>query len=72
MSEQKNIAELSFEDALKELQEIAEKLEKGDSPLQEAMGFYERGDALKKHCEKLLSQAELKFEQVGGASSDES
>ncbi len=64
-----DIANLSFEIALKQLQEIAEKLEKGDSPLQEAIGFYERGDLLKQRCEKLLKEAELKFEQVGETTS---
>ncbi len=61
---QADVKKLSFEDALKELQVIAEKLEKGDSPLQEAVNLYERGNVLKIHCEKLLKDAELKFEQL--------
>ncbi len=67
---QQDVQNLSFEAALKELQTIAEKLEKGDSPLQQAITLYERGEKLQKHCEKLLKEAELKFEQVGSASDD--
>ena len=65
---QQEIQNLTFEAALQELQNIAEKLEKGDSPLQQAITLYERGEKLQKHCEKLLKEAALKFEQVGSAS----
>ncbi len=58
------IETLSFEIALKELEQIAQKLEKGDSPLAEAIDYYERGGALQVHCEKLLQEAELRFDKV--------
>ncbi len=67
---QQEIQNLTFEAALQELQNIAAQLEKGDSPLQQAISLYERGEKLQKHCEKLLKEAELKFEQVGSASDD--
>ena len=45
------ISALSFEDALKELETIVKRLENGQSTLDQAIGDYERGSALKRHCE---------------------
>ena len=45
----------AFETALKQLEEIVTKLERGDVPLEESIAIYERGEALKKRCESLLS-----------------
>ena len=65
------VDKLSFEDALKELEEIVAKLERGDVELEESIAIYERGAALKAHCEARLKSAELKVEQIvqgpGGA-----
>jgi exodeoxyribonuclease VII small subunit len=55
---------LSFETALKELEEIVAKLERGDVPLEESIAIYERGEALKKRCEALLSHAEERVEKI--------
>ena len=55
---------LSFETALKELEEIVAKLERGDVPLEESIAIYERGEALKSHCEALLKQAEARIEKI--------
>ena len=55
---------LSFEAALKELEEIVTKLERGDVPLEESIAIYERGEALKKRCEALLQQAEERIEKI--------
>ena len=55
---------LSFETALKELEEILAKLERGDVPLEESIAIYERGEALKKRCEALLAQAEERVEKI--------
>lgn len=55
---------LSFEDALKELEQVVRHLEEGRLPLEEAIGAYARGAALKERCEALLSQARLKVEAV--------
>ncbi|WP_142415774.1 exodeoxyribonuclease VII small subunit [Bartonella massiliensis] len=59
-----DISTLSFEQALKQLEVIVEKLERGDVPLEQSIDIYERGEALKKHCEKLLKVAEAKVEKI--------
>ncbi len=59
-----DIAELSFERALKELEAIVGRLERGDVELEESIAIYERGDALKVHCDRLLKQAEAKVERL--------
>jgi len=58
------VENLSFELALKELEEIVGKLERGDVPLAESIAIYERGEALKKHCEKMLGEAEARVEKI--------
>ena len=45
-----DIAAMSFEDALGELERIVENLERGDVPLDRSIAIYERGEALKAHC----------------------
>jgi exodeoxyribonuclease VII small subunit len=60
----KEIADLSFEDALAQLEQIVQKLEGGDVPLEDSIRIYERGAALKAHCEKKLREAELKVERI--------
>lgn len=59
-----DIQELSFERALKELEAIVGRLERGDVELEESITIYERGDALKAHCDRLLKQAEAKVERL--------
>ncbi|MBB4077144.1 exodeoxyribonuclease VII small subunit [Bartonella fuyuanensis] len=59
-----DIKGLSFEQALKQLEVIVENLERGDVPLEQSIDMYERGEALKKHCEKLLKVAEAKVEKI--------
>ena len=56
--------ELSFEDALAELEIIVNKLESGDVSLDEAIKAYERGSILKEQCEKKLNEAKLKVEKI--------
>ncbi|HKG75931.1 MAG TPA: exodeoxyribonuclease VII small subunit, partial [Beijerinckiaceae bacterium] len=46
-----DIAALPFERALEELEAIVRRLERGDVPLEDSIAIYERGEALKKHCE---------------------
>lgn len=58
------IAAMSFEDALRELEQIVHKLEAGDVALEDSIRIYERGAALKAHCEKKLKEAELKVEKI--------
>jgi exodeoxyribonuclease VII small subunit len=59
-----DVGTLTFEVALKQLEEIVTKLERGDVPLEESIAIYERGEALKKHCEALLSRAEERVEKI--------
>jgi exodeoxyribonuclease VII small subunit len=58
------IAGMSFEEALAELQELVKRLERGDNKLDEAISAYERGAALKQHCEMKLKEAQLKVEKI--------
>lgn len=59
-----DISGLSFEQALAALEKIVERLESGNVPLEESIAIYERGDALRKHCETLLKTAEAKVEKI--------
>jgi exodeoxyribonuclease VII small subunit len=59
-----DIEKLSFEDALKELEQIVQALEGGRGKLDEAIRSYERGSALKRHCEKKLSEAQAWIEKI--------
>ena len=59
-----DISELSFEDALKELEAIVKQLEQGQVKLDEAITAYERGALLKKHCEQKLAEAKMKVEKI--------
>ena len=58
------IAALPFEKALAELEEIVRQLEGGRVPLEESIAIYERGEALKRHCETLLKRAETRIERI--------
>ena len=59
-----DIREMTFERALKELEAIVGRLERGDVELEESISIYERGEALKEHCDRLLKQAEAKVEKL--------
>jgi exodeoxyribonuclease VII small subunit len=71
MSEPADIATLSFEQALAELEQIVARLESGQAPLEDSIQMYERGAALKAHCETRLEAARLRVEKIvvgaGGA-----
>lgn len=64
MAADKTIEELSFEQALVELETIVRDLESGKAPLESSITAYERGVALKKHCETKLSDAKAKIEKI--------
>lgn len=64
MTTEANLAEVSFEKAVAELESIVARLERGDVALEESIAIYERGEALKKHCETLLSAAENRIEKI--------
>jgi exodeoxyribonuclease VII small subunit len=64
MAKHFDIKDMSFEKALKELETIVGRLERGDVELEESITIYERGEALKEHCDRLLKQAEAKVEKL--------
>lgn len=59
-----DVKELSFEAALKELEQIVGRLERGDVALEESINIWERGEVLKEHCDRLLKQAEARVEKI--------
>jgi exodeoxyribonuclease VII small subunit len=59
-----DIAGLPFERAMAELEEIVRQLETGRVPLEDSINIYERGEALKRHCEALLRRAEARIERI--------
>ncbi len=59
-----DVAAMSFEDALAELEKIVRDLEGGKAKLDDAIASYERGAALKKHCETKLREAQAKVEKI--------
>jgi len=63
-SKASSIKNLSFEAALQELEQIIQAMENGTIELKEAIGNFEKGVLLQKHCAKLLKEAEMKVEQV--------
>ncbi len=60
----KDISEMTFEQAVDQLERIVDHLERGDVPLDKSIEIYERGEALKKHCERLLEAAENRIEKI--------
>jgi exodeoxyribonuclease VII small subunit len=64
MTELNDLATLSFEDALKELESVVGRLESGDAALDEAIALYTRGDALRATCEKRLKDAQVRIEKI--------
>ena len=58
------VEQLSFEAALKELENIVGRLEQGEVDLEDSIVLYERGQALKAHCEKKLKAAESRLEKI--------
>jgi exodeoxyribonuclease VII small subunit len=73
MAEKKkdDISKLSFEDAIKQLTSIVEKIEQGEIPLQDSMQQYEKGMALIKHCRTILQKAEQRIERISAEQASE-
>ena len=59
-----DISALSFEQALEQLERIVAELESGQAPLERSIEMYERGAALKAHCEARLASARLRVEKI--------
>ena len=64
MSEQKSPEQMSFEEAIRELEQVVNRLERGDVALDESIALYERGAALRKRCEAKLAEAEEKVRRI--------
>ena len=62
--EQSQISDLSFEQALRELEGVVRRLESGDVPLDESIDLYERGEQLRKACQKRLDAAQARIEKI--------
>jgi len=58
------VEDLSFEAALAELEDIVSRLEQGEVDLEDSIALYERGNALRAHCEKKLKGAEARLEKI--------
>ena len=67
-STQKAVEELTYEEALVELEGIVESLEGEQSPLEDSMKLFERGQSLAAHCSALLESAQLKVQKLVGES----
>lgn len=61
---EKPIDEMSFEDAIRELEQVVTQLDRGDVALEDSIKLYERGAALKARCEAKLKEAEEKVAQI--------
>ena len=59
-----DIAQMSFEDALKALEEVVRKLETGEVPLDQSIDLYERGEKLRNHCQARLDAAQARIEKI--------
>ena len=64
MTDDNDLAQMSFEDALRSLEEVVAKLERGDVPLDQSIALYERGAALRARCEAKLKEAEEKVSKI--------
>ena len=58
------LAQIPFEEAMRQLESIVTQLERGEVSLEESIGLYEKGEALKKRCETLLREAEMRIEKI--------
>jgi len=59
-----HLAAMSFEEALRALEEVVRRLESGEVALDDSIGLYERGEALRKHCQARLDAAQARIERV--------
>ena len=59
-----DLKKLTFEKAMKELEELVDSLDKGDISLDEAIAAYDRGSQLKDYCEKKLQEAKMKVDTI--------
>lgn len=60
----KDVSEMSFEEALRALEQVVGQLESGQVDLEKSIDLYDHGATLKKHCEAKLAQAQARIEQI--------
>ncbi|MEM7547479.1 MAG: exodeoxyribonuclease VII small subunit [Pseudomonadota bacterium] len=60
----KLIEDMSFEEAMAELERVVSQLESGNAPLDQSISLYERGEALRKRCDARLKDAELRVQKI--------
>jgi exodeoxyribonuclease VII small subunit len=63
-AERRRVAALPFDRALAEFKAVVEKLETGNLPLEDSIGLFEQGVLLQTRCERLLNEAELRFQRL--------
>jgi len=63
-AERQRIAALPFDRALAEFKQVVEKLEAGNLPLEDSIALFEQGVLLQRRCERMLSEAELRFQRL--------
>jgi len=62
--ESPDITAMSFEDALRALEDVVRRLESGEVPLGDSISLYERGELLRKHCQARLDSAQARIERI--------
>ncbi len=63
-NEGQNLADMSFENALRALEEVVRQLESGEVPLDESISLYEKGEKLRQHCQARLDSAQARIEKI--------
>jgi exodeoxyribonuclease VII small subunit len=64
MDDRTDIPAMSFEDALRALEDVVRRLESGEVPLDDSISLYERGETLRKHCQARLDAAQARIERI--------
>ncbi len=59
-----DLAAMTFEQALRALEDVVRRLESGEVPLEESIGLYERGEALRRHCQSRLDAAQARIDKI--------
>ena len=59
-----DLSQMSFEEALRALEDVVRRLETGEVPLEESIDLYERGEQLRKHCQARLDAAQARYENI--------
>lgn len=71
MNNDNMLDKMTFEEAMKELENLVESLDKGDISLDQAIAAYDKGSQLKDHCQKKLNEAKMKVETIQSSDNGE-